>query len=214
MIWVASQTRPDVSYETCVMSNQGQHPTVKLIRDANKAVTKLKKSSVSISFKNLCKPERMTLKVYSDATHASFSDGSSQGGYIVFVEGQNGKTVPISWQSKKLKRVTKSPLASETSALGEAADAGFLVASLMKEVFGLMSLPPIQCVTDSNSLVQHLHTTRLSDDRRLRVDMSRLREMVQHKEISVTWCPGKQQLSDGLTKSTASTSALLRAIAL
>jgi hypothetical protein len=213
MIWAASQTRPDVTYETCVMSNQGQHPTVKMIRDANKAVTKLKKRSVSINFKNLGNPKRLNLKVYSDATHASLNDGSSQGGFIVFLEGPNGKNVPLSWQSKKLQRVTKSPLASETSALGEAADAGFFVASLIKEVFGLLSLPPIKCVTDSSSLVQHLHTTKLSSDRRLRVDMSRLREMVQQKEISVTWCPGKQQLSDGLTKSTASTSALLEAIA-
>ena len=131
---------------------------------------------------------------------------------MVLLEGQNGKTIPISWQSKRIQRVTKSPLASETLALGEAADAGFLMSSLIKEVFGLTSLPPITCITDSSSLVQHLHTSKLSADRRLRVDMSRLREMVQNEEITVSWCPGNYQLGDSLTKSTASTSALLKAI--
>ena len=77
MIWAASQTRPDVSYETCVMSNQGKHPTVKMIGAANKAVAKLKKKSVSIRFKNIGKPQQMKVKVYSDATHASLHDGSS-----------------------------------------------------------------------------------------------------------------------------------------
>ena len=131
---------------------------------------------------------------------------------MVFIEGQNGKTVPMSWQSKKLHRVTKSPLASEALALGEGADAGFLIASMMKEVFGLTSRPSISCVTDSSSLVQHLHTTKISGDRRLRVDMSRLREMVENGEITVSWCPGKMQLSDCLTKRTASTNLLLTAI--
>ena len=31
MMWVTSQTRPDLSFETCVMSNDGKHPTVKRI---------------------------------------------------------------------------------------------------------------------------------------------------------------------------------------
>ena len=212
MIWAASQTRPDISYETCVMSNQGRHPTVKMIRDANKAVTKLKKRNVSICFKKIGKPTQMKVKVYSDATHASLQDGSSQGGFVVLLEGENNKYIPISWQSKRIQRVTKSPLASETLALGDAADAGFLIASLIKEVFGLPSPPPITCITDNSSLVNHLHTSKLSDDRRLRVDMSRLREMVQKEEITVSWCPGKNQLADCFTKNTASTSALLKTI--
>ena len=36
MIWAASQTRPDISYETCVMSNTGKRPTAKMIKEANK----------------------------------------------------------------------------------------------------------------------------------------------------------------------------------
>ena len=212
MIWAASQTRPDVSYETCVMSNTGKHPTVKMIKDANKAVAKLKGRNVSINFKNLGKPKQLKIKVYMDATHNSLPDGASQGGFVVFLEGKDGKVVPMSWQSKKLHRVTKSPLASETLALGEGADAGFLIASMIKEVFGLTSLPAITCITDSSSLVQNLHTSKISCDRRLRVDMSRLREMVQNKEITVLWCSGKLQLSDCLTKNTASSSSLLAAI--
>ena len=128
MIWVSSQTRPDLAYETCIMSNQGTNPTVKMIKNANKAVSKLKRNKVSIQYKNIGKPEQMRPKVYSDATHASLSDGSSQGGFVVLLEGSNHKSIPISWQSKRIQRVTKSPLASETLALGDAADAAFLIA--------------------------------------------------------------------------------------
>ena len=212
MIWAASQTRPDVSYETCRMSNPGKHPTVKMILEANKTVTKLKKKSVSIRFKDLGSPQDVSVEVYSDATHASLEDGASQGGFIIFLRGRNGRTVPVSWQSKRLHRVTKSPLASETLALGEGADAGFLIASMMKEVFGLKSESPIHCITDSSSLVETLHTSKSVSDRRLRVDISRLREMTQKEEITVSWVKGKFQLSDALTKNTASTVGLLDAI--
>ena len=111
-----------------------------------------------------------------------------------------------------IKRVTKSPLASETSAVAEGADAGFLMASFVKEVFNLRSAPPIHCKTDSKSLVQTLHTCKLVSDRRLRVDIARLRQMTQRGEISVSWVRGKMQISDPLTKHTAVTTGLLEAI--
>ena len=38
---------------------------------------------------------------------------------------------PITWQSKKISRVTKSPLALETLSLSEVADAGFMIASMV-----------------------------------------------------------------------------------
>ena len=41
---------------------------------------------------------------------------------------------PIAWQSKKIHRVTKSPLASETLSLSEVADAGFTIALMVQEI--------------------------------------------------------------------------------
>ena len=84
------------------------------------------------------------------------------------------KTVPISWKSKKLDRVTKSPLALEALALSEAADAGFLISSLVHDVFGLSSLPVIQCNTDNASLYETLWSTKVISDKRLKVDVARL----------------------------------------
>ena len=116
------------------------------------------------------------------------------------------------WQSRKLNRVPKSPLASETLALSEGADAGFLVASLVQEIFNMPSLPLIQCFTDNRSLTDTLVTTRVISDRRLRVDVARLREMVAEKEISVTWIDGKRQVADALTKRGASSASLMEVL--
>ena len=118
---------------------------------------------------------------YTDATHASLNCGSSQGAYLILLHG-NGKVVPVSWQSKKLIRVTKSPLASETLALGEGADASYLIGSLIKEIFLLPGIPKIRCKTDSKSLYDTLKTTNVTKDLRLRVDIARLRQMEEIKK--------------------------------
>ena len=128
---------------------------------------------------------------------------------MVFLLGENGKVAPISWQSRKLNRVTKSPLASETLALGEAADSGFLVASMIQEMFNLSSFPKVECYTDNASLTETLGTSKIVSDKRLRVDIARLKEMVGEGEIEVNWVEGKEQLADTLTKRGASTSKLL-----
>jgi hypothetical protein len=54
---------------------------------------------------------------------------------MVFLSGCYGNVAPVIWQSKKLDRVMKSPLASETMALGETAD--LLISSIVKEVYRL-----------------------------------------------------------------------------
>ena len=96
------------------MSNAGKHPTVKTIHEANKAVRKLKSKRVDLKFPNLGNPSKLKVISYSDVTYASLADGSFQGAIIVLLKGENNFVAPISWQSKKLNRVTKSPLASET----------------------------------------------------------------------------------------------------
>ena len=56
MNWVASQTRPNVSYVVCQISNIGKHPKVKMLIEANKSLTKLKSKDITISFSNIGNP--------------------------------------------------------------------------------------------------------------------------------------------------------------
>ena len=208
VLWATSQTRPDVAFEGCQISNYGNEATVKSILEANKAVRKLKNDSLKITYPSLGDPAAVKVVVYADGSHASLPNGASQGGSIVFLVGQNNKAAPMSWKSKKLTRVTKSPLATEVSAVADAADHGFLMASMVKELFNLKEIPPINLITDSYSLKQHLASDKTISDPRLRVDIARLREMIEIGEVSVMWVSGQFQLADCLTKRGASTQLL------
>ena len=139
-----------------------------------------------LSFPGLGDPKKIKVVSFSDASHANLPSGASQGGFIVFLSGR-GSVLPFMWQSKKLQRVTKSPLASETMELADAADAGHLAAVMLMEVFGLSEKPSLKCFTDSRSLIEHLGTSHIIQDSRLRVDVARIREMIQLRECEVEW---------------------------
>ena len=212
MNWVASQTRPDLSYDVCVISNLGKQPKIKLMKAANRSLKKLKSQSLELCYPALGDPQKFEILAFSDATYASLGDGSSQGAFIIFVRGQNGLLAPIFWRSKKLVRVTKSPLASETSAASEAADAGLFIASMIADIFRKTKLPTVHCFTDNKSLVDSAMNTKMPTDRKLRVDVARIREMLENKEITLSWIDGQRQLANSLTKSGASTDLLLQTL--
>ena len=164
-----------------------------------------------LAFPQLGDPTEFTLVSFSDASHNSLPGNASQGAHIIFICG-NGKVAPLIWQSRKLRRVTKSPLASETLAFGEAADAGKLMCALVKEVYGLPSPPNLVCHTDSRSLFDAAVTTNTVEDKSLALEMSRIREMVRLNEISVKWVSKDDMLADVMTKRGASPELLRRVL--
>ena len=210
LLWATSQTRPDAAFEACIASNYGKNPTVKSLLLANKCARKLKGVSSSLVFPNLGNHRKLEVHVYADAAHANLPSGASQGGILVFLVG-GGYSAPVLWQSKKLNRVVKGPFAAETMAAAEAADAGVLAANIAEEIFGVEKIKVI-CHTDSKSLVDHMETTNVITDHRLRIDIARLKEMVSIREVQMKWVPTEKNLADALTKNGAPTRRLLEVL--
>lgn len=104
---------------------------------------------------------------YSDATCASMEDGSSHGRNIIFIKGSSNKLVSISWQSKKLVRVTKSLFAFVVLPLEESTNSGFLMPSFIQEIFNMSALPVVCCYSNNRSLADTLKTTSVISNRRL-----------------------------------------------
>ena len=82
-------------------------------------------------------------------------DGKSQGGYIVFLVGENRNTVPLSWRSRKVKGVVKSTLSAKTLALDESAIQSFYLKQVLAEIIDLSAEElPIIIYTDNHSLFE------------------------------------------------------------
>lgn len=207
--WISSQTRPDIAYESCELSTSIKNATVSNMLYANKVIRKLKNDFVKLRYSSLGDLSCAKLICFSDASFANLQDAGSQGGNIVLLQGQNGNCVPLTWQSRKIRRVVKSTLAAETLSLLECAESAFMLRSLLTEILLIPEIPII-CVTDNKSLHDCAYSTKTTTDKRLKVDICIIRNMLLKQEITrIVWTNSEKQLSDCLTKKGASCSTLL-----
>ena len=85
-------------------------------------------------------------------------------------------------------------------ALVEGAGTAVYMAGIIKELIGNVNIK-ILCYTDNKSLVESLYSSKQVNDRRLRLDVSVIENMLARGEISrVIWVNSKDQLADCLTK--------------
>ena len=211
LLWISNQTRPDVSFEACVLSNSLKQATVAEIFRANKVIKKVKQNETMMTFSKINNIENVKLLVFSDASFKSLPGGASQGGFVIFLSDDEGNPSPIHWQSRKIKRIVKSTLSAECLALQEASECAFYLKTILSEMLGISSEDiQIICFTDNKSLVESLHSTKTLEEKRLILDQAILKDMMQKGEIkSVQWLEKQKQLADPLTKATASSVILL-----
>ena len=129
---------------------------------------------------------------------------------VLFLVDKNGNSNPLIWASRRIKRVVKSTLAAETLSLVEAAENAFLLAKFIEEVLPHTYRLKITCFTDSKGLYDAVNTTNTINDKRLRIEMAIVREMVENSEIA--WIKKEYQLADVFTKSGASSELLIEVL--
>ena len=209
--WLSTQTRPDIAYDTCIASVSFKEAKVKDLLRVNKIIRKLQSESVHLKFIDLSDLRRYRVINYSDASYRNLLNEGSQGGFIIFICNQHNQVAPIQWQSKKIRRVVRSTLAAESIAQLDAADASFLIKSLLVELLQCSSDKiKIESITDNKSLFETLYSTKTTENKRLRADIAALRERPGNGEIDkIHWVETSYQIADCLTKSGASTTALL-----
>ena len=205
--WLANQTRPDIAYDVCQLSVRYNSATVSDILNANKTIKKVKNNDLELKFPKLKDSGEYILKVYSDASFNNLPNGGSQGGYIIFLCDTEDNSAPIQWQSRRIRRVCKSTLAAECLAMEDAVDAAFYLKCVLLDVLRIpVQKVRMECFIDNKSLYDNIHSsTNVKEEKRLVLDISLIKEMMERKEInSVTLVDTKQQLADCLTKQGAS----------
>ena len=168
LLRVSGQTRPDTSFGTCQLSSSLKSSTVEDQLRANKTIKKLKSDEVKLRFPNIGQVEKAQLVSFSDASLANLKNGGSEGGGIIFIVGENGEYAPLSWNSKKIKRMVKGIIAAETFALLEGSENCFLLGSIIKEMLDVddfLSIFLIRALTDNQSLCDAVHSTSTIEDK-------------------------------------------------
>ena len=205
--WSVTMSRPDMAFGSCDLGAVQSKPTLSDLKKANKYIKDIKGDKVGLKFSPMDVGSAEII-VYADASYGNLRDGGSQGGYIIFLADKYGRCAPISWCSKRLKRVARSTLSAETQAATEALDAAYLLRKFLVDMFE-REFGVVLC-TDNQSLVDSINTTNLSTDKRLRVDLAALREAHENNEVHFKWVETAKQIADVFTKKGASKRNLLQ----
>lgn len=174
----------------------------------NKIVKNVKGNTHCITFPSLDLSSTHVV-MFSDASFNNHPNGSSQGGYIVMIVDKHNQSCPISWKSNKVRRIARSTLAAETLVFTDGCDAAYFINQLAQEAQIVSSDSQILTYTDNKSLHDSVNTTAQVTDRRLRVEISAIREMQEKEEITIKWISKEKQLADCLTKRGAPCSSLV-----
>ena len=206
--WVASQTRPDICYKVLELSMcLSRQPEVRHLIQANKFVRKIKADCYKLIFPSMDDINNLKIVTYSDAAHANLPDGaSSTAGYITFLADGTHSSV-ISWRSSKIKRIVRSSTAAESLALSDALDDALYLREVFAELLG--KTLQIFAYIDNKNLHSVIHSTTAITEKRLRIEVAAIKEMIARKEISVRWVPTTDQLADSLTKRGSHTRKLI-----
>ena len=206
--WIATQTRPDIAFDVCELSGHCKNATVADAVKLNKTISRVVGNRFCLLFERLSAVEDCIIECFSDASFGNLSDGGSQGGFVIFLRDGEGRRCPIYWQSRRLRRVVKSTLSAETLVLVECAEAASYLGRIIGDITKCRPLA-VHCYVDNRSLVEALDSSHSVEDRRLRIDIALLKDMLSRGEItSVSWVGTLEQLADCLTKSGASAQRL------
>ena len=210
--WVVQGTRPDLAFMMTELSTKFRNAKISDYLTVKKVLVKAKTAKCEVFFPYLGSPKDWIIAVCADASHGNLNGGvDSSMGYVVFIVNPQHHSSPSSWRSGKVKRVVRSTIAAETLAMIEGLEDGIYLQHSMKELLGVEI--PIVGYTDNQGQELALKSTKLTDDRRLRIDIAGIKEMLKNglvREIRI--CSTGDQLADCLTKKTADNRKLLHCL--
>ena len=196
---VAGAFRPDLAMEASSLSRHFASPTKEHAEAANKVLQFAKDNRTWLEYKQ----GAGILVAYTDAgAIGKCRDNRSQGGRIFVFADEEGHKISawIHWESKVIHRVCRSSAAAEYLSAVEALDAMMWLSNMWKELTG-DSLNGRRCMlTDIEGLTKKAVNTALPPEKRLRTDMSTLRQGLRLGESRMTWVPDGAMLADPLSK--------------
>ncbi len=191
LIWLSTQTRPDLAYPVSLLSRFMVSPSKSHISAAKRVLRYLiGTKSVGITLGG-----NLLLKAYSDSDYAGDKDNrKSVSGHIIFFGG------PVAWISKQQSTVALSTSEAEYIALSDCARAVKDFINFLSELtFIKPGIPVIYC--DNQSATVQANSQVISRGaRHIDVHFHHVRDLVQSKVIGIEGISTKDQLADPLTK--------------
>ena len=117
---------------------------------------------------------------------------------------------PIAWQSHRIKIIVNSTLPAEAMAPNETSGNAFWIRCIINEIFPVIAIPVI-CLKDSKTLYHTVKPSKQIADKRLSIDLAKIKEKYENQEIkNIIWISKEKQIANSLTKNCASCEKLIQ----
>jgi hypothetical protein len=199
-------TRPDLAFKTNHLSRVPPGTDLRQkLQEAKLTTEEAKRNPLEIRYEQLGNLKDLTLELYADASFGGVNKGlKSTEGHILLLRGEGDKCSAISWKSKLISRVCKSAKSAETIALENAIDSAIGIGRQLRQFQTGMVYEkpaPIECFTDSASLVESIRSTKQVDEGSMRLHVERIKDHLQSQNVDkVVWISTDKMLVDPLTK--------------
>jgi len=122
---------------------------------------------------------------------------------VIILKGNRDSTV-IDWALRKIKRKDSSTLEAEALSLKETTNNGIYIGCLLSEFLHddfAKNRIPIEVYTDNKPLEQCVRSIKQVQERRLRVDIGEVQQLLEEKEIvDIKWISTKETPADDLNE--------------
>ena len=191
LAWLGQRCRPDLAYVVSIMSSLTTKDPARVALIGRKTLAYL---NYTRGWKLRFRPsEKPILATYTDSSYAPDGD-RSHGGAVTF-----WGTCPIAWRSSRQTLVTTSSAETELVAAHHGCQQMESVDALLSDV-GEQPLQRIIYVDNAAAITLATSEGGSWKTRHLKVRHRALRQRVESGWVDVVYCPGDQQLADGLTK--------------
>lgn len=139
-----------------------------------------------MTFPKLDKMKELKMVVFTDASLGNINEGTgSTGAFIIWVMDKTGHCCPIAWNAHKIKRVVRSTLAAEMLSLEEGLEASVYYRQMLEDILGIKSKSVhTEAYVENKSVIEAILSTRLVEDKRLRVDVAEIQELLKFYDIN------------------------------
>lgn len=196
LLYVATATRPDISYAVGYLSRFQNYCTEELYKYAIRVLVYLYHSKEKKLIYRKLSDDSPWIEGYVDADWAGdINDSKSTTGYILFQ-----KSCPVIWRSVKQKNVSRSSTFAEYYALADCVEEVLFV----KEILNFLKVDcdkEIKIYEDNASTIQIAKNGSFTKkSRHIRVAVDFIKDLIEKKEISVEKIAGEVNPADILTK--------------
>jgi transposase InsO family protein len=192
--YVATVTRPDISFAASSLARFLSCPTAHLMKCAERVLRYL--AGTKSNKLTYTKSDSMVLTGYSDADWANCEiTRKSTSGIVIYCNN-----APVHWRSKRQPIVTMSTTEAELVALTELSLQVKWLRNLLQEDIRIpFNVTPLFC---DNASTVTLAKDPISSDRtkHIEVRFRKVQELVESKEVEVAWIPTDEQAADIFTK--------------